>query len=62
MVCVGLLGLVLWCEPPKPVAVDSFCRVARIIRPSRKDTDMTKRQILAHNMKVRRLCKRKEKK
>lgn len=57
--CFGLLGLVMVCEPPKrPPAVDSFCVVAREIRPSRRDklTQGTKRQIVRHNLKVRRLC------
>jgi hypothetical protein len=63
--CVGLLGLVLWCEEPKkPVPVaDSFCVVAREIRPSRRDrlTDGTVRQIVTHNLKVRRLCRTRKK-
>ncbi len=39
---------------------DSFCAVARIIRPSPADTDATLRQVLAHNEKVRRFCRRRQ--
>ncbi len=35
---------------------DSFCAVAHLIHPSRKDTPGTLRQVLAHNEKVRRFC------
>ena len=37
-------------------AMNGFCAVARLIRPSRADTPETLRQVLAHNEKVRRFC------
>lgn len=55
--CFGIL--VMWCEPDKPTVTREFCKVSKIIRPSRNDTAQTKRQILAHNRKYRRLCVRK---
>lgn len=62
-VCYGLLGLVMWCDVKQPPPVDTFCLVAREIRPSRRDvlTVGTKRQIVRHNLKVRRLCKKRRK-
>jgi len=49
------------CATAREAAVsppDSFCAVARLIHPSPADTDATLRQVLAHNEKVRRFCRR----
>lgn len=43
---------------PASLPADSFCAVARLIHPSPADTDETLRQVLAHNEKVRRFCRR----
>jgi hypothetical protein len=45
-------------RPPELSLAGGYCAVARLIRPSRADTPGTLRQILAHNEKVRALCRR----
>ena len=44
------------CATAREPAMNGFCAVARLIRPSRADTPETLRQVLAHNEKVRRFC------
>ena len=44
------------CATAREPAINGFCAVARLIRPSRADTPETLRQVLAHNEKVRRFC------
>jgi hypothetical protein len=55
-ICFGLLGLIMYCSADAPTVTREFCQVAKIINPARADTALTKRQILAHNAKHRRLC------
>lgn len=55
-ICFGLLGLILYCGAEAPTVTREFCQVAKVINPARTDTALTKRQILAHNAKYRRLC------
>jgi len=52
VVCFGVMF------PEQPTVTRNYCQVARIIRPSRKDTPKTKRAILRHNLTYRRVCKK----
>lgn len=44
---------------PVPVTVADTCAAFEIIRPSRTDTEETKRQVLAHNRSYRITCESK---
>jgi hypothetical protein len=60
--CVGFL-FYMNCKEAKQKrpALNDFCVVSELIRPSRKDTPDTLRQIIRHNKKYRALkCERKE--
>jgi hypothetical protein len=60
MTCIGFL-IFFQCGNPAPVTVDAFCQTARVIVLSAADIRAlslsSKRQIAAHNVKIRRLCK-----
>jgi hypothetical protein len=58
LTCYGLI-FVLWCEQPQKTVVRDYCRIARPLQVSRKDTPATKRAALRHNLTYRRLCRRK---
>jgi|GEM_PF-2443754 len=53
--CIGLL-VVFYCGAQPQTVTREYCQVARIISPARADTALTKRQVLTHNAKYRRLC------
>lgn len=44
---------------PEPVTVSAACSTFNIIRPSRADTEETKKQVLAHNRVYRITCESK---
>lgn len=56
-ICYGLI-FVFFCQPDKTPVIDSYCEVAKIIRPSRQDTPNTLKAILAENAKIRKICKK----
>lgn len=58
-------GVAIWlltvsgCAPTKatpPTVVVTGCEAFQIIRPSSKDTEDTKRQVLAHDVAYQKLC------
>jgi hypothetical protein len=58
-VCIGLL-LIMWCEEPnKPVVTRGECKVLEetMIKPSRKDTLETRRQIAVQKQLYEDRCK-----
>lgn len=44
------------CAHKAPEVRDSACSAFRIIKPSRLDTEGTKRQVLEHNTTYRKVC------
>lgn len=54
------LGLVIVCPgEERPAIVSDYCQSYQIIRPSRRDTDDTQRQIATANARFRSVCRRK---
>lgn len=61
VVLCGVLGGCATYDPwenkgPTPMPISDFCSHSRIMKPSRKDTAETLRQVAEHNSKVRALC------
>lgn len=50
---IALIVAILECEQPKPAVVSDYAAGCTIIRPSRKDTPETLRQVATANEKCR---------
>jgi hypothetical protein len=56
VVTSALSGCAFGAKVPKATPIGAGCSAFEVIRPDRKDTLDTKRQVLAHNNTYRDLC------
>mgnify|MGYP001023375504 CR=1 FL=1 len=56
MTLLAVTFVISGCAHKGPEVRDSACSGFRIIKPSRADTEGTKRQVLEHNTTYRKIC------